>query len=241
MLDETFIEDTYWNFSMFSFSVELQDPLTFEGGKKYWISILGVGNSPPKSVWGCHLAISLNDLVFKSHYFNINRWTESTSFGNGNLLDFCFQLTGDGEPVRSDLECEYDIIIDDVPPGMLVNVTFNVINNGDVGSFLGWEVLSYPDWGTNWLSKWMYKDYLIMNDSGYVGSGNSEEIILQVQVPDERNQEFSGEFILVNIDDPEDTCTINIVCRTPRIKSMDQFISLIERLIERFPILELLI
>jgi len=231
---ETFIEEI-WNGWMFSYWVDLADAITFTGGEKYWISIQGVGSSPPDSFWGCHFPVVLHVLVWKYPQGGYPDWTNCTELWYGNALDFCFQLTGDGEPVVPDLECEGDLNWDQVSPGEIVNGTFMVINNGDVGSMLEWEVLSYPDWGTNWSAKWYYLDWLIMTDGGFVGTTTPEEIFVEVIAPDEKNKKFEGEIVLVNSDDASDTCSIAVSLATPRNKPFIHNFPLLSWLFERFP------
>ena len=129
-----------------------------------------------------------------------------------------------------------------MPTGSLVNGSVFISNVGDVGSMLGWEVLSFPnDWGSNWTIRWRRNDQLATFEGGYVGTNEPEEVFVQVLAPDEKNGNFSGEIVLVNVDDPTDTCTINLVCKTPRSRELHQVYYLIEILCERFPILHYLL
>jgi len=234
MVHETFIEEI-WGVWMFSYWVDLADPITFTGGEKYWISIQGVGTAPPDSYWGCHSPVVDHVLVWKSPYFGYPDWTDCTELWYGNAIDFCFQLTGDGEPVVPDLECDGELNWDKVPPGAIVNSTFMVINSGDVGSMLRWEVLSVPDWGTNWTLDWWGEDYYVSTDFGYVGTTTPEEIIVEVTAPDKKNEKFEGEIKLVNSDDASDTCSISVSLATPKNKAFNFNLPLLSWLFERFP------
>ena len=229
---ETFIEEI-WNGWMFSYWVDLADAITFTGGEKYWISIQGVGFSPPDSYWGCHQPVVLHDLVWKSPQGGYPDWTSSTELFYHNALDFCFQLTGDGESPVPDFDCDGTLCWTDVEPGAIVNSTFVVINNGDVGSMLGWEVLSHPTWGTNWSAKWYYLDWLIMTDGGFVGTTTPEEIFVEVIAPDEPEETFTGEVVLVNSEDPDDTCIIDVSLATPVNQQVIN--PLLQMILERFP------
>ena len=217
---------------MFSYWVDLADPITFTGGEKYLISIQGIGTNFPESYWGVHYPIVLHELVWKSSYFGYPEWINWSEVW-GTYSDYCFQLIGDGEPVVPDLDCDGTLCWTDVEPGAIVNSTFMVINNGDVGSMLRWEVLSVPDWGTNWTLNWT-REYLCSTNFGFVGTTMPEEIIVEVKAPEDPNEEFEGEIVLVNSNDPDDTCIIDVSLATPVNQQVDMH-PLFQRILERFP------
>ncbi len=230
---ETFIEeiDGGW---YFSYWVDLVDAITFTGGQKYWISIQGVGAFPPQSHWSGHgVPIVLHQGVFKSDYFGHPDWV-NISVILGGPADGCFQLTGDGESVVPDLDCDGDIRWDQVPPGTIVNSTFTVINSGNIGSMLEWKVSSYPEWGTNWTLNWTFYD-----DGGFVGTTMPEEVFVEVVAPDKKGKTFEGEILLVNSENAADTCSINVICNTPRSRAMinTPFLRIFEQFPNLFPIL----
>jgi len=238
VVHETFVEEIEkWGSWMFSYWVDLAEPITFTGGEKYWISIQGIGTPFLQSYWGGHAPVILHELVWKSPYWYIPEWETCSEF-IGISRDFCFQLTGDGEPVVPDLECEGELRWDNVLPGTFVNSTIIVINNCDVGSMLRWEVDvdSLPDWGTNWTVNWTIIAYgggpYIHTNYGYVGSTTPEEIIVEVKAPETKGK-YSGEIVLVNSDNSEDTCSISISCTVPR--SRTSYNTLLQHLFERFP------
>ena len=81
-----------------TYSVDLDDVLTFPAGEKFWISIRGVGYYPPQSGWGYHETIILWESVFRSELLGYPNWTDSTIvFGVAH--DQAFQLTGPLGPV----------------------------------------------------------------------------------------------------------------------------------------------
>jgi len=89
---EALIESTSWAYTC-SYSVDLPAPLSFLAGTKYWISIQGIGASPPQSGWAMHDdPILLHQAVFKSVYFGYPNWT-NTEDVLGYAVDMCFQLT----------------------------------------------------------------------------------------------------------------------------------------------------
>jgi len=228
---ETFIEELNSK-SYFSYWIDLADPIPFTGNEKYWISIQGLGTSPPQSIWAAHASpIALHQAVFKSEYFGHPDWVD-TREAFGSPGDGCFQLTGDGEPVVPDLNCDGDLSWNEVTPGAVVNGTFMVINTGDTGSMLEWEVLSTPAWGTDWT---------FITDGGFVETTRSEEIFVEVTAPDEENKEFSGEIVLVNSQNAADTCSIHIILKTPRsrdINTFPAFLNFLENHPNLFPLLQ---
>jgi hypothetical protein len=244
MVHETFVGEI-WDGWMFSYWVDLADPIPFTGGEKYWISIRGIGEYFPRAYWGIHWPMVMHEVVWKSSYWGYLDWTSGSDVW-GTVVDCCFQLTGDGDPPVADLDCEGDLLWDVVPPGTFVNSTIMIYNNGDVGSMLRWEVLSVPNWGTNWTLNWIEINpsgpWVCSTNYGYVGITIPEEITVEVKAPDIKNKKFTGEIILVNSDDPNDTCSINVILNTPRFKTMNNpILQFLENHQNLFPILQLFI
>ncbi len=81
-----------------NYSVQLPDPLNFDAGKKYWISLYGINLTFPQSGWCRHnetvLGIKFHEGVFKSAYFGFPDWTTTTDLV-GEPNDFNFVLTGE--------------------------------------------------------------------------------------------------------------------------------------------------
>jgi hypothetical protein len=238
---KTFVEEL-WNGRMFSYWVDLPDEITFIGGEKYWISIQAIGWYFGHIHWGCHAPVVQHVLVWKSIVDGYLNWTDCTELWQGNALDFCFQLTGDGNPVIPNLACDGDLQWDEVPTGSTVNGSIIIYNNGDVGSMLQWEVQDVPDWGTDWSLDWWGDDFYCSTDEGYVGTTSPEEIIVEVKAPNDPNTEFTGEIILVNSDDPADTCSINVMLTTPRSKTIyNSFLNWLQCHPNLFPFLQKLL
>lgn len=81
-------------------------------------------------------------------------------------------------------------------------------NIGEPDSLLDWEIESYPDpdWGT-----WSFNP-----DNGTdLLQGDSILINVEVISPDEEEMTFTGEIVLVNSENSEDTCTIDVSLVTP--------------------------
>jgi hypothetical protein len=140
------------------------------------------------------------------------------------------ELTGTmAPPPEPDLDCDGALSWTDVTPGETVTGTFTVENIGDPESLLDWEIDSYPtDWGT-----------FTFDPNGGIDltpEDGAVTVTVEVVAPEESQTEFDGEIVLVNSEDPADTCTINVALATP--VSQQSLISLFfEMFAQRFPII----
>jgi len=67
--------------------------------------------------------------------------------GAMNIQNALKRVTNDPVP---DLDCKGEIVKKVVKSGSTVTGSFTVENIGEPGSLLGWEVATWPDFGTNW-------------------------------------------------------------------------------------------
>ncbi|UCF49032.1 MAG: hypothetical protein JSU91_04600 [Thermoplasmatales archaeon] len=98
-----------------------------------------------------------------------------------------------------------------VSAGSTVNGEISVINCGDPGSFLNWYVdtSDLPTWG----------DWTFTPSSGEgVGEGDSVNIDVTCVVTDTEG-EYSGQIIVINDDNPSDTCTVDTSVIVPRTRT----------------------
>ena len=123
--------------------------------------------------------------------------------------DFCFKTYGYAgrDP---DLSCDGIIGLPDQTPGSTVTADFTVQNVGDEDSLLNWEIASYPEWG-NWSFDPIEGADLKPEDGKF-----SVEVI--IDVPNEKNADFSGEITIVNKDNESDTDTVSVIISTPKNK-----------------------
>jgi len=129
-----------------------------------------------------------------------------------------------------DLDCDGTLSWTEVTPGETVTGTFTVENIGDPLSLLDWEIESYPDWGT-----WTFDP-----DGGLDLTPEDPAVTVTVEVvaPEDPETEFTGEIVLVNSEDPDDTCTIDVSLATPVSQQQQSLIlQLLEMLAQRFPII----
>jgi hypothetical protein len=159
--------------------------------------------------------------------------------GTGGFEDQDIIQTGDG-PVgiitgninyipEADLECDGTINWRKVKPGEQIIDEFSIANLGEEESILHWQIESYPTWG-----EWSFSD-----ESGYIQDGIWESIQVFITAPNESKTEFTGIIKIINIDEPSDSCEIEVTVETPRTKNLFQ--TLLNFLIERFPNLFLIL
>lgn len=126
-----------------------------------------------------------------------------------------------------DLDCTGTLSWDNIAPEATVTGSITVENIGDEGSLLDWEVESYPEWGT-----WTFNP-----ESGTdLQIGDSVTVEVEVIAPPDKKTEFTGTVKIINSENPDDYCEINVVLKTPRGLSY-QF-PLLQKILERFPILK---
>jgi len=129
---------------------------------------------------------------------------------------------------RHDLYCEGTIEWENVTVGSTQTGSIDVENVG--GGLLSWDIVKTPSWG-----EWSFDP----NGGDDLGSGESIPVQVTVIAPDEKNQQYSGQIKIQNNDNPDDFCTIDVRLSTPMNKP-SLFYNFFERLIQRFPALELI-
>jgi len=133
-----------------------------------------------------------------------------------------------------DLDCTDDGTLSwsDVRPGVNLDGFITVDNfGGEPDSLLDWEIISCPDWGD-----WNFYPFSGTDVEAFSG------IVIDVWVrtgwlyPD---TEYTGEIVLVNSNDPDDTCIIDVSLATPvnQFQSNQQIPSFLQSIIERYLIM----
>ena len=154
--------------------------------------------------------------------------------GDGNFGDETFLysvgdspfgiVVGEFNSNQPDLMCDGDLSWVDIPPGSTVTGSFTVENIGGSNSELDWEVESYPEWGT-----WTFDP-----DGGEdLLEGDSIIVDVEIVAPDEQEETFTGEVVLVNSEIPDDTCIIDVSLATPVNQQVIN--PLLQMILERFP------
>ena len=121
-----------------------------------------------------------------------------------------------------DLDCEGELYFVDVEPGATVTGSFEVFNKGDPETLLDWEIESYPDWGT-----WTFDPE---SGTGLTPEDGTVTVDVEIITPDDPNEELVGEVVVVNSEDSDDICIIDIACSIPPPKFWYTFIGLIRDL-----------
>jgi hypothetical protein len=105
-----------------------------------------------------------------------------------------------------DLECNGVLTWGNIEPGATVHGNFTVSNVGDPSSFLNWEIISYPDWGS-----WSFTP----SSGASLPSGESVNVQVISIAPPEEITEFQGDVTIVNSDKTGDFCVIHVILKTP--------------------------
>lgn len=126
--------------------------------------------------------------------------------------DLCFETYGYEIHTVPKVTCSGSLSWTDVKPGDTVTGNVTVANSGDPESLLDWEIKDWPEWGT----------YIFTPKSGtdLAPETGSITIHVTVVVPDEKNQEFTGDVKIVNKENNNDFCTIPISLTTLKNKQV---------------------
>ena len=134
-----------------------------------------------------------------------------------------------------DLNCNGVLSWTDIKSSDVVTGSFTVENVGEPTSELDWAIESYPTWGT-----WTFTP---LNGDDLTPEDGTITVEVSVVAPDKKNKEFDGGIKIVNREASGDQCYIQVSLATPRTKTITllslQF--LVERLFQRFPLLERLL
>ena len=215
--------NTYFDRPEISIDVIFDPAVTLSEGK-WWVCFQPVMND--NSFWLTSAGSGENVWLDYPDDPNAPRWTPGFDIFEDNF-DVNFKLFDNIETVP-DLDCDGTLSWADVTPESTITGTFTVENIGEPNSLLDWEIDSYPDWGT-----WSFDP-----DGGTDLTPETGEITVEVEVvaPADQNTEFDGEIVLVNNNDPADTCTIEITLATP-VSQQSLILHLLELFAQRFPII----
>jgi hypothetical protein len=144
-----------------------------------------------------------------------------------------FTVTGvNWTPPDPDLFCEGSLHFGNVSGGATVTDSFTVMNVG--GGLLDWEITKEPSWGT-WTFDPDHGDDLAPGDP----------VTVQVTgVAPKKKGDYTSQITITNMENPEDTCTIDISMTTPRNKPFNMnmlFLIFLEQHPHLFPILRLML
>ena len=150
-------------------------------------------------------------------------------FANGATSVYHDDLTLEGEVgADPDMSCDGSLSWENVSTGEELTGSFTIENIGS--GLLDWEITKNPSWGT-----WSFDP-----DSGDdLAPGTPVTVEVTVIAPDDKNEEFSGGVTVENKEDDSDYCYIDVYLSTP-MSHTSLFLQFLERLVQRFPVLELI-
>ncbi|KYK31995.1 MAG: hypothetical protein AYK22_00095 [Thermoplasmatales archaeon SG8-52-3] len=153
-----------------------------------------------------------------------------TGFSTGTSGIGLFFLRIYNPPDKPNLVCSGNLNWVNVKPNSKIIGYFQVENIGDPNSLLSWEIIERPEWG-NWS---------FTPDSGIDLMANEKiNITVELIAPNEKEKAYTGKVILVNSEDLNDTCSIDVSLSTPKNRGVYQLYFI--RLLERFIMLERLL
>jgi len=138
-----------------------------------------------------------------------------------------------GNPsIGANLDCEGSLNWIDIKAGETVYGNFQLLNIGDHGSFLNWEIEFYPNWGT-----WSFDP-----DIGTNLTPENSPITVQVSVvaPDKKDEEFTGCLRIKNCDNSTDWELIPVYLKTLKNRAFNTN-SLFLCFLDRAPLLQKII
>jgi len=156
----------------------------------------------------------------KTYYWQIKAEDNLSATTSGPIWSFTTE-----EAIGPDLACSGTLSWTDITPGETVTSSFTVENIGEPDSLLDWEIDDYPNWGT-WTFTPSSGDDLLPNNPVTVG--------VTVIAPDEPEETFTGEVKIVNSEDPDDYCIIDVSLATP-VNQQVVINPLLQMIQERFP------
>ena len=174
----------------------------------------------------------------ESYYKQDSLWKDlySYSFINSswiNSANFCIKaMTGEYNSHIGDLECTDSLNWKDIKAKSEVTGIIRVENIGINSSQLDWKIKSWPEWGIWDFNPW--------NGYNLKPSDGPLEVEVKVEVPDEKNTNFTGEIKIFNVENEDDyeIITVSLTTKKPRainsplIKFLQQY-QIIYQLIQR--------
>jgi hypothetical protein len=181
------------------------------GNSIFWWS--NDGNNP--ITWTKYTIDNMNDRAWPLHIVDMDKDGDMDVLGGSELFSGIMWYENSLYPVESDLESEGSLSWVNVKPASTVTGAINIFNNGIDGSTLTWEIIETPEWGT-----WSFNPNQGSDLTPEMGDITIEVTVI---IPDEKNQEYTGDLTIVNKENPDDYEIIDIICTT--VKNQQSLIS----------------
>jgi hypothetical protein len=139
-------------------------------------------------------------LYSKSLDMMISNWDN----GKGNFL-YYNQLSFE------DLSAEGNLIFQDIKPSSTIIADITIKNIGAEGSYLDWEIQTHPSWGT-----WSFTP---SSGDNLTPEQGDQIVHIEIIVPNEKNQQFTGDLIIGNKNNMDDTSRIEVTVATCKQKT----------------------
>ena len=219
-----------------SISVYISDP---EGDSFDWSieTVPDVGSSSGSGESNGTKTCTLSPLDYNKKY----TWYVNATDPGSNLWTrekYTFTTEPEHKP---DLHCDGDLRWTGVKAGATVHGNFTVANIGAPSSELDWEVVDWPEWGV-WTFNPKEGENLKPEDGNVtvkvavVAPKSKSKIFSDLNT---FNNEYTGEVKIVNKEDSNDFCTINVYLKitTSKQSTSPLYLQILERIINRFPML----
>jgi hypothetical protein len=164
----------------------------------------------------------------ESYYYDDGTWKDL--YEQFDSANFCIKGLVSKTSI---LDCDDQINWNDIKSGENLIYNITIRNIGDPFTELNWEITDHPDWG-NW-------EFSSESGSNLTPEDGFEVVQISVTAPDGANRRFTGEIRISNNDYSCDYEIISVTLSTPKNKSINILNPWLTKLIERFPILELLL
>ncbi len=154
-----------------------------------------------------------------NNYSRGELWYQNIGGGLWNKKDeqdFAFRTYGynssDPKPI-ADLECDGSLQWINLRPKVVISGDFTIKNIGYSESKLDWEIVDIPDWG-----EWTFTPIEGYDLTALDGLFTVNVIVV---VPDEKNQNFTGEIKVVNKENTSDYEIIYVSLSTSKTKTIN--------------------
>jgi len=220
-------------------TIELSNPVGFVQNDDFYVSVeLSNGghafdrtSTVPVLLGSTEAAVTVPSSANpgESYLLEDSTWIDLTMINEtGN---FCIKALGETwNAPAADLTSQKNIVLNDVKAGSTITTNISIQNIGEPQSSLQWEIVSLPDWG-----RWSIDSSSYQYLKPAMGPVSVD---LNVRLPFYSiNRNYTGSIELVNIENSEDTCTIDITLttsfsyRTRLLDRMNQLFAVINKIL----------